>query len=244
MLRKTYLIAFFFTLVCGFSAAAQSVDDVVAKNTEARGGEAKIKAVKSIKSVGKFVFRGQEADYAIYQKRPHLVRQEVTVQGVPFAVRGFDGTNAWQKSSAMGSGRISPANEKSLRDLSDLDGAFVDYKSKGHTVELLGKEDDRGTSVFKLKLVKASGETEYHFIDAATGLTRKITQKTVVQGGEAELEIVFSDYKDVNGTKVSFSRETKIDGQVLNQVILEKVEYDISLDEVLFKAPANAGGGN
>ena len=42
----------------------------------------------------------------------------------------------------------------------------MDYKAKGNTVELMGKEDVEGTPAYKLKVTKKSGNIEYDYLDA------------------------------------------------------------------------------
>ncbi|HXG91475.1 MAG TPA: hypothetical protein VNN73_03785 [Blastocatellia bacterium] len=40
---------------------------------------------------------------------------------------------------------------KDMQEQADIDGALVDYKEKGHTVELIGKEELESSPVYKLK---------------------------------------------------------------------------------------------
>jgi len=75
---------------------AQSVDEIIAKNVQARGGAEKLKSVQTIKSTATMSMGpGMEAPGVLIQKRPALARLEFTVQGLT-AVQAFDGKNAWQ----------------------------------------------------------------------------------------------------------------------------------------------------
>jgi len=55
----------------------------------------------------------------------------------------------------------SEEDSKNAKDDADFDGSLVDYKAKGHTVELVGKESVEGADTFKLKVTKKNGNIEY-----------------------------------------------------------------------------------
>ena len=42
-----------------------------------------------------------------------------------------------------------------------MEGPLVDYRRKGHKVELLGKEKVEGVDAYKLKLTLKGGEVKY-----------------------------------------------------------------------------------
>ena len=46
----------------------------------------------------------------------------------------------------------------------------MDYKAKGHTVELVGKEKVEGTDAYKLKVTLKNGDVRYIYLDAETYL--------------------------------------------------------------------------
>ena len=62
------------------ASAPMTVDQLVAKNVEARGGAAKLGALRSLRVTGKVAFgagdRHIDADWAQVQKRPAMVRTE------------------------------------------------------------------------------------------------------------------------------------------------------------------------
>src|SRR4030095_3921390 len=127
---------------------------------------------------------------------------------------------------------------KDLQEQSDLDGPLVDYKEKGHTVELLGKEEVEGTPAYKLKLTLKGGDVRNVYIDAENYLEMKVNLKRKTPGGEIEVDQFIGNYKPVNGVLFAFAIETKIKGQTVNQITLDKVETDVAIDDALFKMPA------
>ena len=98
------VVAAFLALPAG-SASALTMDEILARYVEARGGAAKIEAIKSLRATGKVVFGGGEsaieAAWGRLQKRPGMIRSEITLQGLT-AVEAFDGQEGWSLSPFQG----------------------------------------------------------------------------------------------------------------------------------------------
>ena len=146
---------------------AQTADEIIAKNIQARGGADKLKSVQSIRSTATMTMGpGMEAPGVLVQKRGNLARLEFTVQGLT-AVQAYDGKNAWQVMPFMGKKdpELMSADEaKEVEEMADMDGPMVDYKSKGNQVELLGKEKVEGTDAYKLKVSLKNGDVQTVYI--------------------------------------------------------------------------------
>lgn len=223
-------------------ASAQTVDELIKKNTDAHGGIQKLKAVKSIKATGKISQQGLEIPLTLTQKRPASLRMEITFQGKT-QVGAYDGENGWKIDPFQGTSepeKVAGDDLKDLQEQSDMDGPLVDYKEKGHTVELIGKEDMEGTPVYKLKLTLKNGDVRTIYFDAENYLELKVTSKRKTPGGEIEVDQYLGNYKPVNGMIFPFSIETKLKGQTINQVTIDKMELDVAVDDALFKMPAKS----
>src|SRR5262249_21767006 len=143
--------------------SAQTVDDLIKKNIEARGGIEKLKALKSLGMTGKIHPKGMDIPMGLQVKRPGLVRGEATLQGVSM-VKAYDGETAWQINAFEGSKEpevMTGHDAKEAIQFGDIDGPLVDYKSKGNTVELVGKEELEATPVYKLKVTLKDGDVQY-----------------------------------------------------------------------------------
>ena len=172
-------------------------------------------------------------------KRGGKSRLDMPVQGRTF-VQAFDGQSGWSINPFTGSTEPQPMGEeetKAARDSSDLEGAMVDYKAKGHTIELIGKEDVDGTPAYKLKTTKKSGAVETHFIDAETYLGLKTIAKRKIQGNEMDVEIVPSQFKPVSGVMMPHVLDQKLGGRSVMQMTAEKIEANIPLDDAIFVMP-------
>jgi len=239
MIRRALNLTLSLTILFCAQASAQTVDELIKKSIDAQGGAEKLKAVKSMKVTGKIIQQGIEIPITIQSKRPNMVRVDVTFQGKT-QTGAYDGETGWKTNPFQGSPdpeKVAGDELKELQEQSDMDGPLVDYKAKGHTVELIGKEDLEGTPVYKLKLTLKNGDIRNIFIDAENSLTLKVNLKRKTPGGEMEADQYVSNYKKVNGIMVGFSIETKIAGQTVAQIVLDKTEMDVPIDDSVFKMP-------
>lgn len=242
MLRRTLLVIG--VLACVTAVWAQSVDEVIAKHVAARGGMEKLKAVKTMRATAKMQMGpGMEFPGVLIVKRPASARLEFTVQGLT-AVQAYDGKTAWQVMPFMGKKdpEVMTADEqKEMEDQADMDGAIVDYKSKGNQVEMVGKEKVEGADAIKLKVTLKNADVKYVYLDADNYLEVKEEMKRTVRGSEQEIETTMGDYKEVEGVMMAFSFASAIKGhQEKQSVTVEKVEVNVPLEDSLFKMPPPA----
>src|SRR5262249_2909822 len=217
-------------------------DELIAKNIEARGGMAKLKAVQSSRATGKMVGGpGMEFPISMINKRPNSTRIDFTVQGMT-GIQAYDGKTAWMSMPFMGKKdpEAMPADDAKLFiENADMDGALVDYKTKGHTVELIGKEQVEGADASKLKLTLKGGDVRYLYLDAETYLEIKDEGKITMRGTEVETESMMGDYKEVGGLMVAHSIEQGMKGNPQRRkIVIDKVEMNVDLPDSLFAMPA------
>jgi len=224
-------------------ALAQTADEVIAKANEARGGLEKMKAVQSVRMKGKMTMGpGLEAPITIEMKRPRNARMEFTIQGMT-GVQAYDGQQAWGI-SPMGSRQPEPMPAEMAKDLdnqADIDGPLVDYKAKGHQVELVGKEKVEGSDAWKLKVTLKSGDVQYIFLDADSHLEIRNESKRTIRGSEVELENTIGDYKEVGGLLWPHSIQSGAKGRPEKQSFaFESIEVNPAIEDARFKMPAPA----
>jgi len=226
-------------------APAQTVDEILAKNFEAKGGLAKIRAVQSLRITGKITLGpGMEAPMVIEQKRGDKLRLDVTFQGMTLTPTALNGsTIGWKLMPMQGNPNaesLSPEEMKDALEQADIDGFMVDYKTKGHTIEYLGKEKMEGTDAYKLKVTMKGGEdVRTVYIDTDSNLEIKIDSKSMRRGAEVEGDTILGDYKEVEGLVVPHSIDSGQKGQPGRQVItITKLEVNPKIDDARFAMPA------
>ena len=184
---------------------------------------------------------GIEAPFVMEQKRPNKVRMDITIQGMTI-VQAYDGKVGWQLNPLQGRTEPEPLSEDGLKQIeeqADMDGPLVDYKAKGHTVELLGKEKVEGSDAYKVKVTLKNGDIRYFFIDADSFLEVRTEGKTKVRGTEVEGESTIGDYKEVGGLMLPFSLESGQKGAPQKmKMTFDKIELNVPIDDARFKMPA------
>lgn len=243
MLRKC-LLGLAVLALPGSQASAQTVDELIAKNVEARGGLEKMKSVTTLRMTGKMTMGpGMEAPIRLELKRPANIRMEFTIQGNT-GVQAYDGKTGWSIDPFGGKQEAEPLSADDLKDVeeqSDMDGPLVDYKAKGNTVELLGKERVEGSDAYKLKITLKSGDVRYQYLDADSYLTIREESKRTIRGTEQELESTVGDYKDVGGLLMPHSIQNGAKGRPEKQnIIVEKIELNPAIEDARFHMPGPA----
>jgi hypothetical protein len=219
-----------------------TVDALVAKNIEAKGGLDALHAVRSLRLKGKMlVNQGQiEFSYVQTKRRPGQVRSELMLQGMTL-VRAYDGAEGWKISPFGGRKdpeKMSADDAKSLVEDAEIDGPLVDWEAKGSTVEYLGPEDVDGTLAHKLKVVRKNGDVSYVYLDPDHFLEIRILTQRLEQGAQVEVETDLGDYEKIAGVFFPFSVEAGPKGATDKQkVIFEKAEANVPVEDGEFKFP-------
>lgn len=242
-LTKSWLACLFVLSLSPVQAEEMSLDQLIEKNIEARGGRAAWKAAKSARMEGSFmVAPGIEAPFTIYFKQPNKMRMEFELQGMK-AVQAFDGESGWSVMPFMGNPdpqKMSDDELKNARRMADFEGPLVDWKAKGHQVELMGREDVEGTPAYKLKIVE-DGETSFLYIDAEQFLEfHQDSTTTTQQGAEVKITTISSDYKKAGDLVLPHSIEMRQEGAPQGQVVtIKKIELNVdAVSDDLFAMPA------
>lgn len=231
-------------LAVGFSLNAQaelSVDEVIAKHIEARGGYDTIKALDSLRFNGIANLGGLEAPIRMEWRRPSHVRMEFEIQGMTM-VQAFNGDNGWAIMPFLGKLDPEPMAEDQLKDIkkqADLDGELVDYKEKGNQVELVGVTEEDGTEAYHLKITTPDGDVSHQYLDTEYFLAFKDVSRTSRQGVEVTVNTTIGDYKEVAGVLIPHAFETMVEGAPGGQTItITDVEANISIADDRFNMPA------
>jgi len=244
---RTRSVPLFISLaLAAASAHALTVDELLAKNLEARGGADKVAAIKTLKSEGKMIFGGEfELALTQYAKAPDSVRAEASIQGLT-GVQAWDGKDAWQIAPFQGRKdpeKMSADDAKSLADDAPIAGALIGARERGSKIDYLGTEDVDGTDAHKLKVTMKNGDVEYVYLDPDHFLEIRMVAQRSVRGTQVESVTDYGDYEQVDGVYFPFSMstESKPDGNRV-QTTIEHAEANVAMDDSLFAFPAGTAG--
>jgi outer membrane lipoprotein-sorting protein len=221
-------------------AQTPTVDELLAKNLASRGGVEKLHAITSRKVTGTISAQGMQMAMSVTSKRPNSMLQEMRV-GDRRVVTAFDGEHAWTINPMMGdtAQQVHGVQESLLRDQAYFDGPLELARSRGDKMEVVGKEDVEGTPTWKLAITHEGRQTSI-YLDAETGLERKVSTSVSDGGVDTAIESVISDYQPADGVMVPRKVTTMIGGQQQASVTIESVEFNVPADDGMFKMPAPA----
>jgi outer membrane lipoprotein-sorting protein len=221
----------------------QSADEIINKYITAIGGLEKMKSVKTEKTVISIESGGMTIEQTIYKKRPNMLREETTLQGKT-SLQVFNGTEGWVVNPFTGRETVEAMPEDDIKEMkiqADMDGELIDYAKKGFKVSAEGEEDVEGAMAYKLKLVTDKNDVINFFIDKETSyLVKQSFKQKNEDGSEAESELVFSNFKPVEGKLMAFEMQanSKYMGQVYKTPIkVVSVEFNKEISDDLFKKP-------
>ncbi len=228
------------------AASTAALDDLVAKNIQARGGITALHAMHSLTLRGKLLINDGQYELGFVQTvaRPSNIRVEASIQGMT-QVQAYNGTIGWQINPFQGRKdpeRMSADDIKSLAEtIADFDGSLVDSQKKGNKLEYLGTEDVDGTQAHKIKLTRRSGDTEYVYLDPDHYLEIRLLSQRTEHGVTVETETDLGDYEKIQGVFVPFSVEFGLKGSSDRQkLIVNSAQINQKTDDALFAFPAAA----
>jgi hypothetical protein len=221
-----------------------TADELVAKNIEAKGGATALHDLQSLRLTGKMLVQQGQVELAYLQtkKRPDEVRSEASLQGMT-QIQAYDGKEGWKVSPFFGRKdpeRMSADDVKALIEDSEIDGALVDWKTKGSSVEYLGTEDVEGTPAHKLKVVRKNGDVSFVYLDPDHFLEIRVLTQRTRHGAHEEVETDLGDYEKAGGVFVPTSIEAGSKGAPDKQrIIIDKVEANVPVDDSIFHFPTS-----
>jgi hypothetical protein len=173
------------------------------------------------------------------------MRFELDVQGVT-EILGYDGERGWTISPLQGRPTAEPLPAEQLgqlRDMAEFDGPLVDYRAKGHEVELVGVRELDGVEAYELRLTKGNGDVVVIFVDAGSFLELKQEMTVLGPEGEARVEVALADYRRFDGILYPCTLRQSVEGAPITQTIsIETVEPNVEVGDDRFAMPPRSGG--
>lgn len=216
-------------------ASAQTADEIVARNLEAKGGLERLRETTSVRFTGTMTMAGTKGTTVTMSKRPDLFRREMNLKGQKL-VQGYDGTTLWMQVGTMAAQEMPPGPQTdALKRNADFDSAFIGWREKGHKIDYRGKVTEGGKEFFHLVFAPKDGPPMDYYIDPATGLEAKTVMEDPATKGKMETR--FADYRAIDGRMIPFVMTNILNGTEVAQIRLERVEFNVPLDDGLFRMP-------
>lgn len=238
---KTKKISTIITLIFSlFSiiSQGQNIDEIIKKHIDARGGQEKWDAVKSIKMMGQYTSFSDIKPFQMIVTAEGLYRFDFGMGQFNLS-QGYDGEIAWMINPWWDFSHpyeALPAEVFNAEQRTEICSPFYKYKEKGYQVELLGNEDVEGVDCYKIKLIRADGKQETWFLNAETYLEVKSLGYGEDFGRLYPAEIFFDNFQEIEGLVIPFFRESSY---IHRYRVLEydKAEINIDIDNSIFEMP-------
>jgi len=235
------MVALGLAVALPLGAWAETLDALIARHVEARGGMERLEAIRTVRMTGRAIAGpGREALVSREVRPPGRIRTEFSSQGVT-SVYACDGTRCWFVDPLSGSYEAEPMAESDASlaiEQADLLGPLVGWQAKGHAVELLGKQTIDGREAYKLRLTLSGGGVRTDYLDAETALLVRRESTRTVAGRAVDLETTFSDFRPVGGVVFPHSVKSGAKGQpLLLELVVEEAVLNEPLDDARFQMP-------
>ena len=217
------------------ASIAQNAQELVDEYFKTIGQENLLK-VKSIYATGKALQMGMEFPFEMMNKRPDKLKMIFEVQGSQI-VQAYDGERAWAINPMSGSSEpvdLTGPQADATKENADMDGQLWNWKEKGHQLELEGTEEVDDVEMYVLKLTKKNGNIDYYYLDPDSYLVPKMRSIVMMEGSETEVEVIMSNYQEVNGYIMPFTMEQRMNGQTIITIMIENVEVDKEFEDAFF----------
>ncbi len=238
------------------AAADLTVDEVIAKHIEARGGLDAWGKIASLKATGSFTGFSKVSPFTLHRERGGAAPRrganasesflganakyhfDHVLDGKPITI-GYDGETAWWINLWY---RVPWAQKIVGHDLKvfmqdvDFESPFFHYQDKGYQVELLGDGELDGQKALKLRLTRTDESVETWYLDPETYLELGYDAEGSDFGRPMPQRAFFDDFREVDGVIVPHFIEKQ--WYTRDRIMeIEQIETNLEIDDDLFRFP-------
>ena len=188
---------------------------------EAIGGKSAVDNVNTLMINAEVTIEGApfKPTAVLKSKSPNKMSMEMSIAGMGTIMKQkFDGNTGYAEQQGM----KQPMSEEDITEQSNQKGLFPEAHYSSEEIELVSLGDLDGNDAYKIKVIGTKESFRYY--DASTGLLLKEESTEEAQGQSFTSVTIHSDYKEVNGVLIPFSRQITTGPQVIgfnaNQVLI------------------------
>lgn len=240
-MRKAILAVSIVVVLAVLPAVAQSVDDVIARHIEARGGRATWDAVRTMKITGSFTSFSVVSPFTLQRKRDDRYHVDYVWNDKP-VVFGYDGELAWWEHGWYQEGVQPVTGQDLFVVMGDVHFAtpLFDYKDRDYTAELLGETEMDGIPAIAIKLTRPDEQEETWYLDPETYLEMGRESPGSDFGNPMVQRTYYDDFRKVDGLVIPHLTEAQ--WYTRDRVMrVDAIEINGEVDEALFEMPPRLG---
>jgi hypothetical protein len=221
-----------------------TVDEIVARYVEARGGAERWRQVETLRLRGSYSAFSFRSDFTLIAQRGDLYRLDFDLLESP-AIRARDGEGPWGLHKLLWPEptRVDGPYKPQMERESSFGPLLLDYESKGIAVESAGAGEVDGRGTTNLLVTLTDGQRETWFLDAESFLEVAIDSQVVdfTQAGEPVAQrTFFDDFRDVDGLVLPHQIDLEFNHR-LESMTVKEVEVNPEIDPARFSPPPASG---
>ena len=221
---------------------ARIVNDLVARNIDARGGAEAWKKVSTLKVTGQMdLGQGLSVPYVLEQKRPDKMCFTFEFDKQT-ATQCVEGDHGWKIAPFRGRDYAEPMTKEELREMADSTdpyGLLYNYSKRDTDIELLGHVKVGDRDAIKLQLIMDKGAVRWLYLDAETALEIKMEMTRTIARRPRHVETVYSDWQKQGDLLIARRQETTTEGDPKPHFLtVEMVSVNPYIADARFAMPA------
>ena len=243
-MKKVFLLGLVGIFIFGLVSTqvfSQTVDDILKKMIDAQGGRKKLESVKDSTTSGTLltIQNNMNAPITVCWKSPNKSRVDIDIKAMNVKIiQATDGNVAWMDHPQTGLADMPEERAKGFKRRALGDGILLNPKKYGVTYTLKGKEKVKDSDCFVIERSFSDGPSSTLYVDSSTYLVIKSKSKSPGQTGqEVEVEVFYSDYKNVEGIVVPHTSKVFRDGQESVKLSFDKITFNSGLKDSFFVKP-------
>ncbi len=207
------------------------------------GGRAHWAGIESIRFDGSLRVRDGELNFVAYKKKPDYCKIVLMGKRDGRLVMAYDGTDAWQLSSADLNGAVAmpPAEARNFIRDATTGGHLLYPTMLGKRIELLGKRQVDGIDCYDLRVILPNEQQIIYALDADTYVERQLITTNAVTG---ELEVTTHAHTEMlEGLAIPVESTMTVDGKFMHVVRINAITVNTGLTWSVFARPADLNDG-
>jgi hypothetical protein len=238
-IRSITLLLLSLAIVVPSSAA--TLEEVIEKHIDARGGRDNWDKVASIRISGDYTAFSKVEPFTLTRARDNSYLLDTVMNG-RVVVIGYDGATTWWDNHWFkeGAQRMTGIDAEVAKGDAHFVNPLWNYQDLGMTAEYLGPTDYEGVPALGVKLTRPGGAEETWYLDPDSYLEYARTSPGSDFGRALPQRTFFDDFREVEGVKIPYLVETQ--WYTRNRVMhVAKVELNAKVESSLFAMPAPEG---
>ncbi len=241
--QKPMLLILAFLTATAADAVAQekklpTAEEVIARYVEVTGGIEKYKSIKTLYQSGTMSIPavGINGTMELRVESPNKLLINADMGAAGSETSGSDGETVWSEST-IGTRILSGKERDQVLMEADF-RRFYDPAKVYKSLKVVGTEDVDGDECYKLEVVKQSGDSQFEFYSAKTGLQVKSESNVQSPMGAINIESTIVEYQDVDGIKFPKKVNQKFVQQgMVMEIDFDKVEFNQEFEAGTFDLP-------